>query len=290
MLQDVIRQLPKHNFVIIAGDVNAQVGSEDIVGFSFHDTINRNGSLLLDLTKECELVSIITKLQKKKGKLWTHTYPNGERAQLDHILINKKWKNNAMDCTSCNTICSVQSGHRPCTAKFCLSLRTYQMPKTKKVPYYWSRLQTDTEVKSRYTMDVQNRFQALQSNEDENRANTIYNIIQAHREAAELHVLHKPRNKKKSLWEGKKVLEKRVALQDVLKSTSEEVCPKASKIEDAKKDLDRAYTEEQERYVKSKIQEIESAHESYKTDLAWSAVNEMSGRKGSSRGRICASS
>ena len=35
-----------------------------------------------------------------------------------------------------------------------------------------------------------------------------YNIIQAHREAAELHVLHKPRNKK-SLWEGKNGREER---------------------------------------------------------------------------------
>ena len=89
-------------------------------------------------------------------------------------------------------------------------------------------------MKSRYTIDVENRFQALQSNEDENSANTVYkNIIQAHREAVELHVPDKPRNKKKSLWEGKEVVEKRGALQDVIKGTSEDVRPKASKVEDA---------------------------------------------------------
>ena len=76
------------------------------------------------------------------------------------------------------------------------------------------------------------------SNKDDNRANTIYNnIIQAHREAAEPYVPHKPRNKKKLLWEGKEVVEKRGTLQDVLKGTSEEVSPKASKVEDAKKGL-----------------------------------------------------
>ena len=73
ILQDVVRQLPKHNVIIIAGDMNVHVGPEDIVDFSFHDKTNRNGNLLLDLTKECELVSISTKFQKKKGKLWTHT-------------------------------------------------------------------------------------------------------------------------------------------------------------------------------------------------------------------------
>ena len=60
MLQDAIRQLPKHN-VITAENMNAPVGSEHIVGFSFHDTMNTNGSLLLDLTEERELVSISTK-------------------------------------------------------------------------------------------------------------------------------------------------------------------------------------------------------------------------------------
>ena len=53
-----------------------------------------------------------------------------------------------------------------------------------------------------------------------------------------------------------------------------------------RKDFDRAYAKEQEEYVKGKIQEIERAHESYKTSLAWSIVNEISGRKGSFRGLI----
>ena len=84
------------------------------------------------------------------------------------------------------------------------------------------------------------------------------------------------------------VVQKRGALQDVLKGTSEEVRPKASKVEDAK-DLDRPYAEEQEEYVLGKIQETELAHESYNTSLARSMVNEISGRIGSSRSRIRAS-
>ena len=90
-------------------------------------------------------------------------------------------------------------------------------------------MDTKVKKKSRYTIDVKDRFQALQSNEDENSDITIYNIIQAHREAAELYVPHKPRNKK-SLWEGRQVVEKRCALQSVLKGTSEGVHPKASKL------------------------------------------------------------
>ena len=54
---------------------------------------------------------------------------------------------------------------------------------------------------------------------------------------------------------GKKVVKKRGASQDVLKGTTcEEVRPQASKVEDVKKDLKRAYTKEQEEYVKGKIE------------------------------------
>ena len=123
------------------------------------------------------------------------------------------------------------------------------MPKTKKVHDVWSRPQTNTEVKSRSTINVffkkkkkkKKRFHALHSGEVEISANTIYNSIIQAREAAELHARQTPRKKKMSLWEGKGVVEKRDALQAVLKGTSEELRPKASKVEDAKNHLDRAY-------------------------------------------------
>ena len=43
ILQDFIRQLPKHIVIIVAGNMNAQVGSEDVFGISFHDKTNRYG-------------------------------------------------------------------------------------------------------------------------------------------------------------------------------------------------------------------------------------------------------
>ena len=49
--------------------MNTQEGSEDIVGFSFHDKTNRNSNSLWNLIKQCELVNISTKFQKKIGNL-----------------------------------------------------------------------------------------------------------------------------------------------------------------------------------------------------------------------------
>ena len=33
------------------------------------------------------------KLLKKEGKLWTYTYADNSKAQIDYVFINKKWKN-----------------------------------------------------------------------------------------------------------------------------------------------------------------------------------------------------
>ena len=53
------------------------------------------------------------------------------------------------------------------------------------------------------------------------------------------------------------MVEGRGAFKDVLKGTNEEVRLKASTVEDAKKDLGRAYTKEQGEYFIGKIQESE---------------------------------
>ena len=94
----LVRKIPKHNVLVIAGDMNTKIGSVDCTGNSFKKSSNRNGQLLLDMMRECELVDLSTNYQKPKGKLWSFSYPNGVKAQIDHIIINKKLKNSAADC------------------------------------------------------------------------------------------------------------------------------------------------------------------------------------------------
>ena len=122
-LAKLIKEIPKHHVIIVGGDMNAQIGKEDCKGTHYHETTNRNGQLLLELMNECGMVNLMTNYQKKRGKIWTFTYPNGTKAQLDHILINKKWKNSAINCEAYNTFLSIGSDHRPTTAKIRLSLR-----------------------------------------------------------------------------------------------------------------------------------------------------------------------
>ena len=50
------------------------------------------------------MLCINTWFQKRRGKLWTHTYPNADRAQLDYMMINKKWINSAQNCAAYHSL------------------------------------------------------------------------------------------------------------------------------------------------------------------------------------------
>ena len=77
-------------------DMNAHTGKERNNKFSLQKTPNRNAEYLRIFFLENNLVCRNTKFQKRKGKLWTYTFPNNSKVQLDYIFINKKCINSAL--------------------------------------------------------------------------------------------------------------------------------------------------------------------------------------------------
>ena len=78
----------KHNVLIIGGDMNAQIGKNVTNKFSLHSLSNRNGEHPTDFPLD-GLTCFNTKFSKSKGKLWTYSYANNAKAQIDYILIYK---------------------------------------------------------------------------------------------------------------------------------------------------------------------------------------------------------
>ena len=142
------------------GDFNARVGSTD-GRFTFHDETNRNGEKLVELTQEFGLEICNTSFQKPKSKLWSHLSPNGDKYQLDYILIRKKWRNSVKDAQAYNNFASIGSDHRIVSAKLRLSLRSNNKGAMRKIKYDWKKLKEDDEMQERYTLTVKNRFHAL---------------------------------------------------------------------------------------------------------------------------------
>ena len=122
-LSSLVRSIPKHNLLVIGGDMNAQIGKNRSNKYSLHNTSNRNGEHLIDFMIENRLTCLNTNFQKREGKLWTYTYANNSKAQIDYVFINRKWKNSALNCEAYSSFEGVSSDHQIVTAKVRLSLR-----------------------------------------------------------------------------------------------------------------------------------------------------------------------
>ena len=125
--------IPKHNVLVIGGDMNAQIGKNGNNKYSLHNTSNRNGQHLTNFMIENKLTCLNTNFQKREGKLWTNTYVNNNKAQIDYVFINKKWKISAMNCEAYSSF-GMSSDHRIIKAKIRLSLRK-KRPNTMTVPF-----------------------------------------------------------------------------------------------------------------------------------------------------------
>ena len=116
-LSSLVRRIPKLNVLVIGGDMNAQIGKSRNHKFSLHNSSNKNGQHLADFTIENRLTCLNTSFQKREGKLWTYTYPNNTKAQIDYVLINKKWNNSALNCEAYPSFEGVSTDHWIVTAK-----------------------------------------------------------------------------------------------------------------------------------------------------------------------------
>ena len=91
-LSSLVHSILKHNVLVIGRDMNAQIGKNGNNKYSIHNMSNRNGQHLTDFMIENRLTCLNTNYQKREGKLWTYTYANNSKAQIDYVFINKKWK------------------------------------------------------------------------------------------------------------------------------------------------------------------------------------------------------
>ena len=122
-LSSLVHSIPKHNVLVIGGDMNAQIGKNGNNKYSLHNTSNWNRQHLTEFMMENRLTCLNKNYQKREGRLWTYTYANYRKAQIDYIFINKKWKNSAMNCKAYSPFEGVSSNHRIVMAKIRLSLQ-----------------------------------------------------------------------------------------------------------------------------------------------------------------------
>ena len=94
-----VRYIPKNNVLTIGEEINVQIDKNENNKFCLLNLPYRNGEYLTDLSLENSLSCLNTKFKKKmERKLWNNIYLNNSKAQLNYILIKKKWMNIAVNC------------------------------------------------------------------------------------------------------------------------------------------------------------------------------------------------
>ena len=260
-LSSLVSSIPKHNVLVIGGDMNVQIGKNGNNKYSLHNTSNRNGQHLTDFMIENRLTCLNTNYQKREGKLWTYTYANNSKAQIDYTFINKKWKNSAMNCEAYSSFKSVSSDHRIVTAKIRLSLRKNATRTATTKHYDWALL-NNRDIRDKYVLELRNRSETLQENTEKGTPNDEYeNFVNAHLKAAAKCIPIKPRTKYRVPWGTLTVREKRAHVKTAPKSHRKNPTNKCPKTKEAQYQLAGIYLKEQTKYIQNQIDKIRDSVE-----------------------------
>ena len=290
-LSSLVRSILKHNLLVIGGDMNAQIGKNRNNKYSLHNTTNRNGQHLIDFMIENRLTCLNTNFQKREGKLWTYTYANKSKAQIDYVFINRKWKNSAMNCEAYSSFEGVSSDHRIVTANVRLSLRKNATRKATTNHYDWALL-NNRDIRDKYALELRNRFEALQEKVEKGTPNDEYeNFVEAHLEAAAKCIPTKPRTKYRVPWETLVVREKHALVKTASKIyRKNSTNTNARKLEKAQYQLTGIYLKEQAEYIQNQIDKIRDSVEDRQSRIAWQIINEVSRRKSTAKAKLKAAS
>ena len=105
-----------------------------------------------------------------------YTYPNNAKAQLDNILINRKWINSSLNYEAYSSFKEVSSDQRINTAKICHSLYRNKKQMVKTTHYNWSQ-STNRDSSNKYTVIVRNKFDTFQLISETHTPNDEYEIL-----------------------------------------------------------------------------------------------------------------
>ena len=95
-LTDCLRDILLHNFIVLMGDLNARVESSNthlkaVERYTYHQLSNDNGNRLKDLCEANNMSIATTRKPHPNRHKWSCQHPNGNKAQLDHAILRRKW-------------------------------------------------------------------------------------------------------------------------------------------------------------------------------------------------------
>ena len=156
-LQDLLQLTPRKDVLLITGDWNAKVGSQEIpgiIGIFRLGVQNEAGQRLTEFCQENALVIANTLFQQHKRRLHTWTSPDGQyQNQIDYIVCSQRWRS-SIQLTKTRPGADCGSDHELLIAKFRLKLKNV-VKITRPFRYDLNQIPYD------YPVEVRNRFKRL---------------------------------------------------------------------------------------------------------------------------------
>lgn len=269
-LEKAKQQCKSQEIVIIMGDFNAKVGSkqvEDIVGPHGLGEQNERGEKLVEWAQTNDLVITNTMFTQPIRRRWTWKQPgeDGAKNQVDYILINKRFRNSILFAkTYPGADC--YTDHRLVMAGLKLKLKIIKRGQ-RKIRLDLAQLKMDSELRERYRVTVETRFDALEWSQDieQNWENLKLCIT----ETAEK-VIPKQKAKAKQKWMTEEILtlmdERRLAKDNKLK------------YEKLNNDIKAKCNQAKEAWLEGKCREIDNCRR-WDTTILYKNVEEITGRR-----------
>ena len=280
-LRLTIESVPQHHFLAVLGDFNARLGKEE-AHFTLHTVKNDNRRRLNELLEDYQLMTTNTLFEKRPGKLWTWLSPHKTKAQIDYVITRKKWRNSVTNSEAYQSFKSIGSDHRIVSATVRLSLRADKQKVKKKVKYEWRDLANNNELQEKYAVEIKNRFQVLESDE-ETATERYYRFTQANDKAAEVcltQVKRKTKKAEKSM--DPRVIQAREEMStayDTFLADNSNSDQTREEYQQRKAALYTTYQLLEEEEIAKKIQEVEQAHEDRKYTLSWKLITDITGKR-----------
>ena len=268
-LQQAAAKVPQHDMLLIIGDMNAKVGydnsnCERAMGKHGCGVMNDNGERLVDYCLNNNYVIGGTIFAHRDIHKLTWKSPDGRTSnQIDHIIINGKWRRSLQDVRVCRGA-DIYSDHYLVTARVKLKLH-------KVVPESQRRKQLDVTrlacpvTKQEFVLELRNRFNALTDTSEETDHDATYKwdtIKKTYVEVATKVLGHKKKNHKEWLTpETWKKIEERKQLKIKMLSTKsarlQQQVQEAYKGKD--KEVKKSARNDKRSYVEGLAAEAESA-------------------------------
>ena len=197
-LKEEIRKTPRHDVLVVVGDLNARVGEENTgremaMGTEGSGCINNKGTRLSDLCVENNLVI--------SGTLFKHRYihkttwrspDNNTVSQIDNVTVNQKWRRSLQDVRA-RRGADVGSDHVLVVAALSLKLRKTQRREERQRRFDTGKFK-ESKHRESFPAGLKKRFRILQEEQEL----SIDNFNQAMMETSKKPLGY--RRKKKEEW------------------------------------------------------------------------------------------